>query len=157
MTAFDTTASVSRAPFGTLPSGERVERFTLVNARGTTVRFLSYGGIITSLLTADRNGNVGDIVLGYDDLESYRVNEFYFGALIGRSANRIESGRLVIDGEEFQLTINNGPNHLHGGTHGFHAALWRVELFEQARERGAVLRHASAAGDDGYPGSSRLA
>ena len=143
---------VSREPFGTTRAGEHVDRITLRNAHGVTVRLLTLGGIISELHLVDAQRELVDVVLGYDTLAEYEENSFYFGALIGRNANRIANGHLEIDGERFALARNDGAHNLHGGPHGFHRAHWRAETFERSRECGVLLRHSSAAGDDGYPG-----
>ncbi|XP_048456889.1 galactose mutarotase-like [Rhincodon typus] len=109
---------VSSDVFGTLPDGRLVRRFTL---RSDSVRLsvLSFGGIITSLETRDRHGELADIVLGFDHLQGYINKHPYFGAVVGRVANRIAEGKFSIDEKEYQLPINNGPNSLHGGLKGF--------------------------------------
>ena len=115
--------SVTSSPFGTTPAGESVELFTLVNPAGIEVRAMTYGGIIVSLRTPDRDGAFEDIVLGYDDLAGYIRETPYFGAIVGRYGNRIANGRFVLDGEAFSLARNNGPSHLHGGIVGFGAPM----------------------------------
>ncbi|HET6765029.1 MAG TPA: hypothetical protein VFH27_15195, partial [Longimicrobiaceae bacterium] len=106
------TGGIERAPFGTLPGGEAVEVFTLVNANGMRLRAIGYGGAIVSIHVPDRDGVMGDVVLGCDALADYVASEFYLGALIGRCANRIARGRFTLDGREYHLPVNNGPNHL---------------------------------------------
>lgn len=148
----DATARTSRHRFAVTSAGEEVWRYSLANAGGTTVDFLDYGGTIVAIRTKDRQGTLADITLGFDTFEPYVGSPFYFGALIGRNANRIANASLAIDGERYALTRNDGAHNLHTGPHGFHAAGWRVSSFETARECGAELRHTSAAGDDGFPG-----
>ena len=147
------TGPVERAPFGTLPGGEVVDAFTLVNANGVRVRAIGYGGAIVSILVPDRDGVMGDVVLGCDTLADYQASEFYLGALIGRCANRIARGRFTLDGHEYRLPVNNGPNHLHGGPHGFHRALWDVTPVESADGASIRLTYTSADGEEGYPGT----
>ena len=106
-------ASATRAPFGVLPSGDSVHVFTLTNARGIEVRAIDYGGIILSLRTPDQAGKFDDIVLGYDDLAGYLKSTPYFGAIVGRYANRIAKGQFTLDGATYHLATNNGPNALH--------------------------------------------
>jgi len=144
---------IARSAFGEHPSGRVVEAITCENSNGVRVRFLTYGGVIQTLHTPDRTGRAADIVLGFDFLAEYLHNPFYFGALIGRNANRIARGRFSLDGHEYALTVNDPPNHLHGGQLGLHQALWEADTFEHAGSRGAVLAATSAAGDDGYPGT----
>lgn len=133
--------------------GHPIDLVTLRNASGMEVRFLTLGGIIVSIRVPDRHGHVDDVVLGYDLLESYLDDAFYFGALIGRSANRISGGSLEIDGRTIRLSRNDGPNHLHGGVRGFNAVVWSVETFVHADEAGATLSYRSVAGEEGYPGT----
>jgi aldose 1-epimerase len=146
-------AGVARAPFGRMPDGTAVEQFTLTNARGVEVRAISYGGIIVSLRVPDRQGRLDDVVLGHDSLQGYLTTSGYFGAIIGRYGNRIAKGRFTLDGREYTLATNNGPNHLHGGPRGFHTAVWSGEPFEGKDGVGVVFRHRSPDGHEGYPGN----
>jgi aldose 1-epimerase len=147
------THAVSRAPFGALPSGEPVEVFTLTNPRGIEVRAMTYGGIILSLRVPDRSGQLGDIVLGYDDLDGYLRETPYFGAIIGRYGNRIANGRFTLDDETYTLAANNGPNALHGGLKGFDKVIWAAEPFESDTAVGVSFRYTSPDGEEGYPGT----
>jgi aldose 1-epimerase len=144
---------VARAAFGRLPEGQAVESFTLTNARGVEVRAISYGAIIVSLRVPDRDGRLGDVVLGHDALQGYLDKPAYFGALIGRYGNRIAGGRFSLDGKTYALVTNNGPNHLHGGTRGFDKVLWKAEPFERPGEAGIVFTRRSPDGEEGYPGN----
>ncbi|MDP9349623.1 MAG: galactose mutarotase [Gemmatimonadota bacterium] len=146
-------ASVGRAPFGRLPGGEEVEIFTLRNTHGVEARVIGYGGAIVSLRVPDRAGRFADVVLGYDGLAGYVADQAYFGALIGRHANRIREGRFTLDGREYVLPVNNGPNHLHGGPGGFNKVAWRAEPLDGAEGPGVVLTHTSPHGTEGYPGT----
>lgn len=148
--------SIRRAPFGAMPDGTPVELFTLNNANGTRVAITNYGGAIVSLQTLDRDGVLGDIVLGLDSLAGYQEQTAYLGAIIGRYANRIAGGTFTLDGRTFSLALNNGPNHLHGGLTGFDKAVWRPEPFTDDRGAGLTLRHTSPDGDEGYPGTLKL-
>jgi aldose 1-epimerase len=145
-------ATLARSSFGTLPDGTALDLFTLTNAAGTRVRVTNYGGIITSLETADRTGALGDIVLGYDAIDGYLKETPYFGAIIGRYGNRIAKARFTLDGKTYTLAANNGANHLHGGIKGFDKVVWKAEPFERGGEVGLVLRYTSADGEEGYPG-----
>src|SRR5687767_13204484 len=109
-------ATTSRAPFGTLPDGTEISLYTLKNTAGTEMLVTNYGGIITALKTADKNGTFEDIVLGYDSLAGYLKAPSFFGATVGRYGNRIAKGKFALDGKTYSLVINNEPNHLHGGT-----------------------------------------
>jgi aldose 1-epimerase len=146
-------ASVSRAPFGTLPDGTAVELFTLTNAGGMDVRVTNYGGIITVIRTADRNGKFDDVTLGYDSLDGYLKSTPYFGAIVGRYANRIGKARFRLDGRTYKLAANDGPNTLHGGLKGFDKAVWKAEPFEKEGVVGIVFSHTSPDGDEGFPGT----
>jgi aldose 1-epimerase len=126
--------------------------FTLANACGMEVRFIAYGGIIVSIRVPDRDGVLADVTPGYDSLDDYRRDGRFFGAIIGRYANRIAQSRFTLDGVEYALTENEGENHLHGGPGGFHRATWRVAPFEDPSAR-VVLSHRSDAGDQGFPGT----
>jgi aldose 1-epimerase len=130
-----------------------IDAFVLGNANGVEVRFISLGGRIVSIRVPDRRGRIADVVLGYDSVAEYAKDTRYFGALIGRYANRIARGRFTLDGVEYSLPTNDGPNHLHGGPRGFHRRAWTVERFSRNGCEGADLRCAIAAQDDGYPGS----
>jgi aldose 1-epimerase len=144
---------VIREPFGVTPAGEHVEAFTLSNGTGASARFLSYGGIIVSMNVPDRNGDIGDVALGFDTLDEYVADTRYLGALIGRYANRIAHGRFSLDGRDYTLATNNGPNHLHGGSRGFNKVLWEVEPFVDEHGAGAFLAYTSPDGEEGYPGT----
>jgi aldose 1-epimerase len=145
--------SIVQAPYGMTPEGEAVEIFTLTNASGMRVRFTNYGGIIVSVEVPDRDGNVDDVTLGFDSLDPYLEEHPYFGAVIGRFGNRIAQGRFTLDGQEYSLATNNGPNHLHGGVRGFDRVVWQAEPFEDETGVGAVLTYASPDGEEGYPGT----
>jgi aldose 1-epimerase len=143
---------VTRAPFGRLPDGTQVDGYTIRNARGTSLHVISYGAIITSLRTVDRRGQFDDIVLGFDSLDGYLKDPPYFGAIVGRYANRIAKGRFSLGGHTYQLPVNNGSNSLHGGTRGFDKVVWSATAFENDTAAGVVLTHVSPDGDMGYPG-----
>ncbi len=140
--------TIDKTYFGTT-AGAEVYLYTLRNDLGYNVSITTYGGAITSLWTPDRDGNFGDIVLGFESLEDYVSNPRYFGALIGRHANRIAQGRFALNGVEYQLPKNNGPNHLHGGFKGFDKRVW------SAKEEDGVLHlsYFSKDGEEGYPGN----
>src|SRR5919109_13416 len=146
------TPGVTRAPFGRLPDGRVVELFTLTNAHGVEVRAMTYGGIITVIRTPDRNGQLDDIVLGFDRLAGYLGDSPYFGAIVGRYANRIARGQFTLDGVTYRLARNNGPNSLHGGVRGFDKVLWVGEPLG-GDSVGVRFRYTSRDGEEGYPGS----
>jgi aldose 1-epimerase len=146
------TPTVTRTPFGRLAGGEAVELFEMRSSSGMVARVTGYGGVIQSLLVPDRDGRLDDVVLGFDRLEQYVDDAGYFGALIGRYANRIRGGRFVLDGHPYALPVNNGANHLHGGPGGFHKVPWRVEPFVDGDAAGVRLARVSPDGEQGYPG-----
>jgi aldose 1-epimerase len=135
--------------FGTLPGGGAVEAFTLEDG-DLSVRILTLGGIIQSLLAPDRNGQRADVVLGFATLEDYLKDAESHGALMGRYANRIAGARFTLDGREYHLSQNAGIDTLHGGAQGFNRALWRVE---DATAKSLTLSHVSPDGDQGFPGT----
>lgn len=143
---------VGRVPFGTAPDGAPVELFMLQNARAARLAATSYGGAIVSLLVPDRRGTLDDVVLGFDTLRGYLEHSHYFGAIVGRCANRIGRAQFALDGRSYRLASNAGPDHLHGGNRGFDKAVWQAEPFEHERGPGLRLRHTSPDGDEGYPG-----
>jgi aldose 1-epimerase len=145
----------TRHPFGAMPDGTPVEAFTLVNANGIEIRTIPFGCVIVSLLTPDRYGNRDDIVLGYDTLAEYLGQSSYFGAVVGRYANRIAGGEFVLDGSRYQLTRNDGRNHLHGGDRGFDKHLWGADEVRTSNGRGIVYSRISEDGEQGYPGTLR--
>jgi len=146
---------VTRAPFGTTPTGEPVELFTLSGPPHIEVRAITYGAIILSVRTPDRDGRLGDVVLGHDSLDGYLRASPYFGCVIGRYANRIAGGRFSLDGDTCRLTVNDGPNHLHGGLRGFDKVVWAGEPFETDLAVGVAFTCTSPDGDEGYPGTLR--
>ena len=147
------TPDVASAPFGTLANGQATQLFTLKNAHGIEVQFTNYGGIITSLKIPDRAGRFADIVLGYDNLAAYVANSPYFGAIVGRYANRIARGHFTLDGATYTLAVNNGPNSLHGGLRGFDKVVWNARPFRNQEGQGVTLDYTSPNGEEGYPGT----
>lgn len=143
----------SEASFGEAQDGTQVSLYTLANRNGLMLKVTNYGGIITGLHVPDRHGRPADITLGFDTLVPYLGDSPYFGALIGRYANRIANGRFKLDGRSIQLDVNNGANHLHGGAQGFHKVVWRAERLRGAGSVGIRLRYVSRHGEQGYPGN----
>ncbi|TSA29755.1 MAG: galactose mutarotase [Verrucomicrobiaceae bacterium] len=141
-------------PFGNLPSGESVELWTLAGSGGANLEFLTYGGIVTSLMVPDRNGTIADIVLGFDRLEPYLTGHPYFGAITGRVAGRIPGARFTLDGKTYELAKNDGPNHLHGGLCGLDKRIWKAEQIVRADGADSIrLVYHSPDGEEGYPGA----
>ena len=137
--------------FGKTPDGTDVKLYTLTNQQGVTVKITNYGGIVTSIITPDKNGEAGNIVLGFDNLDTYLAGHPYFGAIAGRCANRIAKGKFTLNGEEYTLAINNGPNHLHGGLQGFDKQVWAAEILPE--QNALKLTYTSKDGEEGYPGT----
>src|SRR5690625_3534705 len=125
--------------------------FTLTNDKGMKVSFLDFGGIITEILVPDKNGTLENVVLGFKDYADYENNANYFGAITGRVAGRIAGASFTIDGKEYSLEANDGENHLHGGSGGFHQVLWEGKPFQLDDEIGVKLTHTSLDGAGGYP------
>ncbi len=144
--------SIKKEPFGKVDNKD-VYLFTLKNKNGMTVKITNYGGIVTSIVTPDKNGDFDDVVLGYDNLKGYLKETPYFGAIVGRYANRIAKGKFTIDGKEYSLAINNGPNSLHGGIKGFDKVVWDAKQFESNDGVGIVLSYLSKDGEEGCPGN----
>jgi len=145
--------TLTQTPFGRTANGEGIGLMTLKNDNGIEVRVMTYGGIIVSLKTPDKNGQSGDIVLGHDTAEEYFANPPYLGVLVGRYANRIANAAFTLDGKTYKLAANNGVNHLHGGLKGWDQAVWKADPFQDGRGVGVVLTHTSPNGDEGYPGT----
>ena len=142
---------VIRSAFGRTPDGAHVDAFTLTNANGIEVRAMSYGAIIMSIRVPDRHGVFADVVLGFDTLEPYLARHPYFGAVVGRYANRIGGARFAVDGRRYDLAANEGANHLHGGVRGFDRYVWQAE--PAAATPGVVFTRTSPDGEEGYPGN----
>ncbi len=136
--------------FGKTPEGENVDLYTLTNAKGMEAGIATYGGVVVSLKVPDRSGKFADVVLGFDDFESYPKSSPFFGALVGRYANRIAKGRFKLDGVEYKLAVNNGENSLHGGLKGFDKKVWKAR---QASADSLELSYLSKDGEEGYPGN----
>jgi aldose 1-epimerase len=145
--------SVTVAPFGTMPNGKSVEVYTLSNAHGMQVRAITYGAIIQAIRVPDRRGRLADVTLGFDSLPGYLGDSPYFGAVVGRYANRIARGRFTLEGQTYRLATNNGPNSLHGGVKGFDKVVWRARSFQRGDSVGVTFEHTSPDGDEGYPGT----
>ena len=145
--------NIMKTSFGQLPDGTPVDLFTLVNSSGCEMKIAEYGCIITSLKVPDKAGRMGDVVLGYETLDDYLANNPYFGAVVGRFANRIGSAKFTLDGVEYNLAANDGENHLHGGLQGFDKVRWKGE--EISSDDGPAVRfsYVSADGEEGYPGN----
>jgi aldose 1-epimerase len=144
--------TITKASFGSLADGTPVDIYTLTNSRGMEVKILTYGGILQSIKVPDRHGRLANVTLGFDNLADYVAKSPYFGCITGRYANRIAKGRFRLNGQTYQLPINNPPNSLHGGTVGFDKHVWAATPVRDRHSVGLVLRFTSPNGDQGYPG-----
>lgn len=145
--------SISKKPWGKTADGQAVDIFTLTNANGVQATITTYGGIVTTLLVPDRDGELADVVLGHDTLDGYEDGHPYFGAIIGRYGNRIGKGKFSLDGKEYTLATNNDANHLHGGEKGFDKVVWNARGMLGDEGPGLVLTYKSKDGEEGYPGN----
>jgi aldose 1-epimerase len=148
----DSPRSVKKEAFGST-QGSPVELYTLTNARGMEVRAINFGGIIVSIRVPDKVGHFDDVTMGFDKLDGYLTNNPHFGSLIGRYANRIGGAKFTLDGVEYKLAANDGPNTLHGGINGFDKYIWKTESFENAEGVGLILTRTSKDGEEGFPGN----
>ena len=146
-------ADIVKETFGKTADGQSVDLYTLRNRRGFEAKITNYGGIVVSLKVPDRNGKFGDVVLGFNDFDSYLKNDPYLGALIGRYGNRIAKGRFTLNGVEYKLAQNNGENHLHGGIKGFDKVVWTGIARSTRGGAELVLTYLSKDGEEGYPGN----
>lgn len=142
-----------KATFGTLPDGRPVPAVTLTNGHGVSARIIALGAAIQSVILPDRDGKPVDVAIGYDTLEGYVTKPEFFGATVGRVANRIAGGRYTFNGKAYTTPVNNGPNSLHGGTKGFDKVLWEVVDTKSGPTASVTLRYVSPDGDMGYPGT----
>src|SRR5262245_14500585 len=146
-------ASATSAPFGDMPNGPALTVYTLTNANGVEVRTIPYGAIIVSVRVPDKNGKFDDVLLGFDRIDGYAGSHPYFGAIVGRYGNRIAKASFTLDGQQYALAANNGPNSLHGGVKGFDKKVWGAELFDRDGNVGVIYTVTSPDGDEGYPGN----
>ena len=140
-------------PFGETAEGTPIERYTLTNAHGLEAEIMTYGGTLLALRVPDRAGVFGDIVLGFDKLTPYLGEQPFLGALVGRFCNRIAGAQFTLNGTTYPLAHNDGPNHLHGGPHGFHRAIWRASERPSDEGPSLDLHYLSRDGEEGYPGN----
>ncbi len=147
---------VEKSFFGMTPEGDSTMLYTLKNESGIVVKITNYGGIITEIHTPDREGQMGNIVLGFDNLEQYLAGHPHFGALIGRYGNRIAKAQFTLDGETYQLAANNGNNSLHGGLIGFDKLVWDPEVIKCDERAALKLTYTSPDGEEGFPGTMKV-
>jgi len=146
--------SIESDIFGSLPDGQTAKWFEITNRNGTAVRITNYGAIVLKIEMPDRQGVLGDVTLGFDTLAEYvSGNDPYFGVVAGRFANRIDGGKFSLDGVDYQLAINNPPNHLHGGNKGFDKVLWDYDLPDGSGGSAVTFSYVSPDGEENYPGT----
>ena len=150
-----TKAGMEQDVFGTTSDGSQVDRYTLRNAGGLMARIITYGATVTELHVPDRDGNPADVVLGFDNPAQYETESPYFGCVAGRVAFRIAEGKFTLDGKSYQLTLNNGRHHLHGGVRGFSKVVWKAEPLDRKEGPAVRFSYSSPDGDQGYPGNLR--
>jgi aldose 1-epimerase len=144
---------IKKEAFGVTSDNVPVELYTLTNSHGIEARIMTYGGTVVSLKVPDRQGKLGDVVLGYDSLDGYLKNSPYFGAIVGRYGNRIANGQFTLDGKQYTLPKNDGANTLHGGTRGFDKVVWAAKEVRGKDGSGLALSYTSTDGDQGFPGN----
>ncbi|MDN3272777.1 aldose epimerase family protein [Frankia sp. RB7] len=145
-------SKITKDVFGTLPDGRKVERIVLRGEGGFEARIITHGAVIQALIAPDAKGSYDDVVLGHDAFDGYLAERKFFGATVGRYANRIANGQFSLDGKTFQLPINNGPNALHGGLDGFDRKLWDIAEFDDGASPAVTLTYTSPHGEENYPG-----
>ena len=146
-------SSIKTEPFGKMPDGSLVTKYTLSNDKGASVSIIDLGGTITNIMMPDREGKTADIVLGCTSVESYLKDSPYFGCITGRYCNRIGNAKFTLEGKEYTLAANNGKHHLHGGTEGFNKKLWTATPGTRDRNPSLALTYTSPDGEEGYPGA----
>jgi len=148
-----TKPTITSEEFGIMPDGQKAYIFTLINNQGLKAKITDYGAKLVSLEVPDKNGNLADVILGYSTFEEYLKGDQYFGATVGRYANRIAKGKFMLEGKEYQLALNNGPNHLHGGPKGYQSLIWKSEVIEIDGYPCLKFSYQSPDGEEGYPGN----
>ena len=149
-------ANATRAPVGALSDGTKIEAVTLTNGAGMSARIMTLGATLQSLIVPDKAGHKDDVVLGYDTAQEYLSHPDYFGASVGRYANRIAKGKFAIDGKGYTLVTNDGPNSLHGGPKGFDKRVWKIDTVTSGPDAKAVFSYVSADGEEGFPGELKV-
>jgi aldose 1-epimerase len=146
-------ADAKRAPFGKMADGSAVEAVTLSNAKGTSIKLMTQGATIVSVMLPDRNGKLDDVALGFDTAAEYLAKPSYFGASIGRYANRIAKGKFTLDGKAYTLAAQNNGQALHGGLKGFDKRMWKIESVSSGATASVTMSYTSPDGEEGYPGT----
>lgn len=152
---------INQSTFGKTSEGKEVSLFTLENDNQVTIKITNYGAIITSIETPDKNGKISNIACGFEKLETYLSAEYlgsypYFGCVCGRCCNRIANGKFSLEGKNYSLAVNNGPNHLHGGLLGYDRRLWTAEIVEEKNKVGVKMSLLSPDMEEGYPGNAKV-
>jgi aldose 1-epimerase len=147
-----TQVGIQKHDFGKTKDGQTIEAYTLTNANGMKAKVITYGAILTELDVPDRQGKLADVVLGFNNLEGYLGGHPFFGATVGRYANRIGGGKFTLDGKEFKLAVNNGPNSLHGGNKGWDKVVWKATPMTGTDDVAVKFSYTSPDGEEGYPG-----
>ena len=145
--------TIEKTVFGKTAEGVEVDRYTLTNSQGVELQMINLGAIVVSLKVPDRDGKLANVNLGFDSLEGYLGKHPYFGSTVGRYCNRIGGGKFTLDGKEYQLTTNDGTNHLHGGDVGFNKVVWSAEPLQTEDAVGLKFTYRSKDGEQGYPGN----
>jgi aldose 1-epimerase len=148
---------VEKQPYGKTADGKPVDMYVLTNSHGMKAKVITYGAILTDLEVPDRDGKVGNVVLGFDDLKGYLTAHPFFGATVGRVANRIAGGKFTLKGKTYRLAVNNGPNSLHGGKKGFDKVLWKAQVVRRKAGPAVQFTYESPDAEEGYPGTLSVA
>jgi len=144
---------ISKSIFGKTQDGTEIELYTLHNTKGASAKVMTFGATLTELYTPDGDGKMGDVVLGFDNLQQYLGKHPFFGVTVGRYANRIHAGKFTIDGKEYQLAVNNGTNTLHGGLVGFDHKVWKAEAKDTPKGQSVHFTYVSKDGEENFPGT----
>ncbi|MFW6352543.1 MAG: galactose-1-epimerase, partial [Bacteroidota bacterium] len=148
--------SVEKESWGQTEDGQEVDLYTLKSSTGLEVKISTFGGVITEINTPDKNGKIDNVVLGFDSLQPYLEKRSFFGAIIGRYGNRIADGQFTLDDSTYQLSLNDGSNHLHGGTNGFDQKVWKAIPGQNFEVSALELQYLSKDGEEGYPGNMEI-
>ncbi|WP_072403253.1 aldose epimerase family protein [Flaviramulus basaltis] len=148
--------AIEKSEFGKTEDGISIEQYALKNANGIEMNVITYGGRITSLKVPNKNGDLENVVLGFDNIEDYQKDNPFFGALIGRYGNRIAKGKFTLEGNEYNLATNDGSNHLHGGVNGYDRVIWKAEPIKEMENSSLRLTYLSKDGEEGYPGNLNI-
>ena len=144
---------IEKSSYGKTASGDAIDLYSITNSAGHSIQLTNYGAIIVSINVPDKTGQLANVTLGFDKLDGYLQRHPYFGATVGRFCNRIAKGTFAIDGQQYKLAINNGPNHLHGGNVGFDMLVWKAEEVSSEKQAGIRFTLLSPDGQEGYPGN----